>query len=122
MAIKVCHLTSAHDSDDVRIFQKECVSIAEDASFDVYLIAPGASREEKNVKVTGKYVNTIYPADVIDTIPYPTKLQAKRTIPLETSFPLRNLMNKAKSEIPALNIISTMAIPPTNPAEYATCK
>lgn len=53
MAIKVCHLTSAHDSDDVRIFQKECVSIAEDASFDVYLIAPGASREEKNVKVIG---------------------------------------------------------------------
>lgn len=46
-------MTSAHDSDDSRIFQKECVSIARDSRFDVYLVAPGESREEKGVKVVG---------------------------------------------------------------------
>ena len=27
--IKVCHLTSAHDTEDDRIFLKECVSLAQ---------------------------------------------------------------------------------------------
>lgn len=44
--VKVCHFTSAHPSDDVRIFHKECVSLAE-AGFDVYLVA--ANAEEKTV-------------------------------------------------------------------------
>ena len=51
--IKVCHMTSAHDSDDSRIFQKECVSIAKDDRFDVYLVAPGESRLDKGVTVVG---------------------------------------------------------------------
>lgn len=42
--MKVCHFTSAHKSDDIRIFHKECVSLAE-AGYDVYLIA--ANTEEK---------------------------------------------------------------------------
>lgn len=46
-------MTSAHNSNDNRIFQKECVSIAKDPAFDVFLVAPGQSREEKNVKVVG---------------------------------------------------------------------
>ena len=46
-------MTSAHDSDDSRIFQKECVSIAQDHSFDVYLVAPGESRVDKSVTVVG---------------------------------------------------------------------
>ena len=49
---KVCHVTSAHRSDDVRIFQKECVSLAS-AGYDTYLVAQGESREEKGVHVVG---------------------------------------------------------------------
>ena len=50
--MKVCHMTSAHDSDDVRIFQKECVSLAK-SGHEVYLVARGQSRNEKNVTVIG---------------------------------------------------------------------
>lgn len=50
--IKVCHMTSAHNSDDIRIFHKECVSLAK-AGYDTYLVAKGESREEKGVHVVG---------------------------------------------------------------------
>lgn len=50
--VKVCHITSAHNSDDDRIFQKECVSVAK-AGYDTYLVAKGESREEKGVHVIG---------------------------------------------------------------------
>ena len=50
--MKVCHVTSAHDSDDVRIFHKECVSLAR-AGYDVYLVARGESREDNGVHVIG---------------------------------------------------------------------
>lgn len=49
---KICHLTSAHESDDDRIFQKECASLAR-AGYDTYLVARGESREEKGVHVVG---------------------------------------------------------------------
>lgn len=45
-AVKVCHFTSAHPADDVRIFHKECTSLAE-AGFQVFLVA--ANAEEKTV-------------------------------------------------------------------------
>jgi glycosyltransferase involved in cell wall biosynthesis len=45
-AVKVCHFTSAHMADDVRIFHKECTSLAE-AGFQVYLVA--ANAEEKTI-------------------------------------------------------------------------
>lgn len=50
--MKVCHVTSAHDSNDVRIFHKECVSLAK-AGYDTFLVAAGDSREEKGVHVVG---------------------------------------------------------------------
>lgn len=42
--IKVCHFTSAHNAEDIRIFHKECVSLAQ-ADYEVYLVA--ANTEEK---------------------------------------------------------------------------
>lgn len=50
--IKVCHLTSVHSSNDVRIFYKECASLAK-AGYEVFLVAPGESREEKGVHIIG---------------------------------------------------------------------
>ena len=49
---KVCHMTSAHDSYDVRIFYKECSSLAH-AGYDTYLVACGKNREENGVHVVG---------------------------------------------------------------------
>lgn len=46
-AIKVCHMTSAHPADDVRIFHKECVTLAK-AGFQVYLVAANAQEEVVN--------------------------------------------------------------------------
>lgn len=46
-------MTSAHDSNDIRIFQKECVFLAKDHKNDVFLVAPGESRKERNVTVIG---------------------------------------------------------------------
>lgn len=50
---KICHMTSAHPSDDIRIFHKECVSLAKREDFEVYLVATGESREEAGVHVIG---------------------------------------------------------------------
>lgn len=51
--MKICHLTSVHQSDDVRIFLKECSSLAKISSYEVFLVAPGDSRRENGVKVIG---------------------------------------------------------------------
>lgn len=50
--IKVCHMTSAHNSDDDRIYHKECTSLAA-AGYDTYLVAGGECREENGVHVIG---------------------------------------------------------------------
>lgn len=46
-AVKVCHFTSAHPADDVRIFHKECTSLAE-AGFQVFLVAANAEEKMAN--------------------------------------------------------------------------
>jgi len=50
--IKVCHMTSAHAPEDVRIFHKECVSLAK-AGYDVYLVERGESYEKEGVHIVG---------------------------------------------------------------------
>lgn len=51
--MKICHVTSAHNSNDVRILEKECVSLAKKVNNKVYLVARGNSYEYKNVAVIG---------------------------------------------------------------------
>lgn len=49
---KVCHMTSAHPVEDVRIFHKECVSLAK-AGYEVYLVERGESYEKGGVHIVG---------------------------------------------------------------------
>lgn len=50
--VKVCHITSAHPSEDVRIFKKECTSLA-NYGYDVYLVQQGGSYEKDGVHIVG---------------------------------------------------------------------
>lgn len=51
--VKICHFTSAHKWNDVRIFVKECSSLARNG-FDVTLIAPNCESQTVNgVKIIG---------------------------------------------------------------------
>ena len=53
--MKICHVTSAHKSDDVRIFVKECRSLAE-AGYETYLVAQGESKiiDDVTIVVVGE--------------------------------------------------------------------
>lgn len=49
---KVCHVTSVHPKEDVRIYQKECVSLAQ-AGYEVWLVQQGSDYEKNGVHVVG---------------------------------------------------------------------
>lgn len=49
---KVCHITNAHRPEDVRIFHKECVSLAK-AGYETYLVQQGGSYEKNGVHIVG---------------------------------------------------------------------
>ena len=52
MGARVCHVTSVHPANDVRIFQRECLSLAK--QYDVYLVAPNIEDGTRNgVRVIG---------------------------------------------------------------------
>lgn len=48
----VCQMTSAHKSDDIRIFYKECVSLSENG-YKVFLVAPDESYIRSGVEIIG---------------------------------------------------------------------
>ena len=50
--IKVCHLTSAHPQEDIRIFHKECVSLA-NAGYETYQISCGDTYDKFGVHLIG---------------------------------------------------------------------
>lgn len=49
---KVCHITSVHKPEDVRIFYKECISLA-NAGYQVSLVQQGESYEKNGVQIIG---------------------------------------------------------------------
>ena len=51
--MKICHVTSAHRTDDVRIFQKECSSLAKNENDEIYLVGQGEDRKENKVSIIG---------------------------------------------------------------------
>lgn len=52
--VKICHVTNVHDTNDVRIFRKECVSLAKKKEYEVFLVGPGSEDKEiSGVKIIG---------------------------------------------------------------------
>lgn len=51
--MKICHMTSAHDTDNIRILKKECVSLAKNPKNEVFLVGPGENFSFKSVHIIG---------------------------------------------------------------------
>ena len=49
---KVCHMTSAHDALDDRIYLKECISLQK-SGYEVYLVAEGENKISEGVHIVG---------------------------------------------------------------------
>lgn len=50
--IKVCHMTDAHQQEDIRIFHKECVSLVS-GGYNVYQVSEGKCYESNGVHMVG---------------------------------------------------------------------
>ena len=50
--MRICHMTSAHERFDVRIFHRQCTSLAL-KGYETYLVATGESCEKNDVHVLG---------------------------------------------------------------------
>ncbi len=50
--LKVCHMTDAHVQEDIRIFHKECISLARHG-FDIYQVSRGKKYEKDDVHLIG---------------------------------------------------------------------
>lgn len=48
----ICHFTSSHSNSDVRIFEKECLSLI-DNGYKVTLVAPGDTKVHEGVNIVG---------------------------------------------------------------------
>lgn len=53
---RICHITSVHQNNDQRIFEKECCSLQANG-YQVFLVAPGDSFINKDVTILGVAVN-----------------------------------------------------------------
>ena len=45
----ICHITTAHNADDIRIFYKECLSLSKVINYKVKICAPGSIPSDNNV-------------------------------------------------------------------------
>lgn len=50
--MKICHMTSAHPQEDIRIFHKECVSLAS-AGYETYQISCGETYDKFGIHLIG---------------------------------------------------------------------
>ncbi len=50
--MKICHVTSAHPQEDVRIFHKECVSLASQG-YETYQVSSGKTYVKSGVYLIG---------------------------------------------------------------------
>ena len=50
--VKVCHMTDAHGQEDVRIFLKECTSLAQNG-YEVYQVSRGTTYDKNGVHLVG---------------------------------------------------------------------
>ena len=50
---KICHITSVHNTNDGRIFVRECCSLAKKDEYEVHIVGPGEDQERSGVIISG---------------------------------------------------------------------